>query len=142
MLSGGFGEPLAYSLRIEKILRHDAVTSTSSTTTSAWSGILKLHREGGRSSRRCTTRSRSTAPSRSISRDALEALHDQTLVGFLRMQVPHRQTTPAVLTVSHNSKIDINAQMQVPLERLTVVVPVGVDHTVFRPTTTWSRKGR
>jgi glycosyltransferase involved in cell wall biosynthesis len=39
---------------------------------------------------------------------------------------------PAVLTVSHNSKIDINAQMQVPLDRLTVV-PVGVDHTVFRP---------
>ena len=39
---------------------------------------------------------------------------------------------PAVLTVSHNSKIDINAQMQVPLNRLTVV-PVGVDHTVFKP---------
>ncbi len=37
-----------------------------------------------------------------------------------------------MLTVSHNSKADIHAQMGVPLERLTVV-PVGVDHTVFRP---------
>jgi glycosyltransferase involved in cell wall biosynthesis len=37
-----------------------------------------------------------------------------------------------VLTVSHNSKIDINAQMKVALDRLTVV-PVGVDHQVFKP---------
>ena len=48
------------------------------------------------------------------------------------MQVRVVKQLPAVLTVSHNSKIDINAQMRVPLERLTVV-PVGVDHTVFRP---------
>ncbi|MGA2295364.1 MAG: glycosyltransferase family 4 protein, partial [Acidimicrobiales bacterium] len=52
--------------------------------------------------------------------------------GFLRMQVRVVKQLPAVLTVSHNSKVDINAQMQVPLDRLTVV-PVGVDHTVFRP---------
>jgi glycosyltransferase involved in cell wall biosynthesis len=48
------------------------------------------------------------------------------------MQVRVVRQLPAVLTVSHNSKADINAQMHVPLERLTVV-PVGVDHTVFRP---------
>jgi glycosyltransferase involved in cell wall biosynthesis len=48
------------------------------------------------------------------------------------MQVRTVKQLPAVLTVSHNSKIDINAQMRVPLDRLTVV-PVGVDHTVFRP---------
>jgi glycosyltransferase involved in cell wall biosynthesis len=52
--------------------------------------------------------------------------------GFLRMQVRVVKQLPAVLTVSHNSKIDINAQMKVPLDRLTVV-PVGVDHNVFRP---------
>jgi len=59
--------------------------------------------------------------------------------GFLRMQMRTLKQLPAVLTVSHNSKIDINAQMHVPLDRLTVV-PVGVDHTVFRPTTTSSRR--
>jgi glycosyltransferase involved in cell wall biosynthesis len=48
------------------------------------------------------------------------------------MQVRVVKQLPAVLTVSHNSRIDINAQMKVPLERLTVV-PVGVDHTVFKP---------
>ena len=48
------------------------------------------------------------------------------------MQVRVVKQLPAVLTVSHNSRTDINAQMKVPLERLTVV-PVGVDHTVFKP---------
>jgi glycosyltransferase involved in cell wall biosynthesis len=52
--------------------------------------------------------------------------------GFLRMQVRVLKQLPAVLTVSHNSKIDINAQMGVALDRLTVV-PVGVDHNVFKP---------
>jgi MMP alpha-(1->4)-mannosyltransferase len=48
------------------------------------------------------------------------------------MQVRVARELPAVLTVSANSRVDINRQMHVPLERLTVV-PVGVDHTVFRP---------
>ena len=52
--------------------------------------------------------------------------------GFLRMQVRVVKQLPAVLTVSHNSKADIHSQMGVELERLTVV-PVGVDHQVFRP---------
>jgi glycosyltransferase involved in cell wall biosynthesis len=37
-----------------------------------------------------------------------------------------------VVTVSESSKADIAAQMGVPVDRMTVV-PVGVDHTVFRP---------
>jgi glycosyltransferase involved in cell wall biosynthesis len=48
------------------------------------------------------------------------------------MQVRVARQLPAVITVSQNSKVDINRQMHVPLERMTVV-PVGVDHTVFRP---------
>ena len=39
---------------------------------------------------------------------------------------------PAVVTVSESSRPDIAAQMGVAPERMTVV-PVGVDHTVFRP---------
>ena len=52
--------------------------------------------------------------------------------GFLGMQVRVARALPAVVTVSQNSRTDIAAQMQVKPERMTVV-PVGVDHTVFRP---------
>ncbi len=48
------------------------------------------------------------------------------------MQVRVAQALPAVLTVSQSSRRDVAAQMQVRPERMTVV-PVGVDHTVFRP---------
>ena len=52
--------------------------------------------------------------------------------GFLGMQVRVAQALPAILTVSQNSKTDINAQMGVPLDRMTVV-PVGVDPDTFKP---------
>jgi glycosyltransferase involved in cell wall biosynthesis len=52
--------------------------------------------------------------------------------GFLGMQVRVARTLPAVVTVSQNSRQDIAAFLGVPPERMTVV-PVGVDHTVFRP---------
>ena len=48
------------------------------------------------------------------------------------MQLRVARALPAVVTVSQNSRLDIAAQMQVSPERMTVV-PVGVDHTVFRP---------
>ncbi len=52
--------------------------------------------------------------------------------GFLRMQVNVARALPRVVTVSESSKTDIAAQMGVDIDRMTVV-PVGVDHTVFRP---------
>ncbi len=52
--------------------------------------------------------------------------------GFLRMQVRVARCLPRVITVSESSKTDIAAQMHVDPHRMTVV-PVGVDHTVFRP---------
>jgi len=52
--------------------------------------------------------------------------------GFLRMQVKVARALPRVVTVSESSKVDIAAQMGVDIGRMTVV-PVGVDHTVFRP---------
>jgi glycosyltransferase involved in cell wall biosynthesis len=134
MLSGGFGEPLAYSMRIKKILQsrrgdfdiiHDDQCMGP--------GILDLYRQGWPI---LETLHHPITVDRSIALD-----HADTFVkryttrrwfGFLRMQVRVVKQLPAVLTVSHNSKVDINAQMQVPLDRLTVV-PVGVDHTVFRP---------
>ncbi|MGD0852190.1 MAG: glycosyltransferase family 4 protein [Acidimicrobiales bacterium] len=110
LLGGGFGEPLAYSLRIEKILKDRR-------------GDFDIVHDN-----QCM--------GRSIALDHAETAwkrySTRRWFGFLRMQVRTVKQLPAVLTVSHNSKIDINAQMQVPLDRLTVV-PVGVDHTVFRP---------
>ena len=52
--------------------------------------------------------------------------------GFLRMQVKVARALPRIITVSQSSKTDITAQMGVDNDRMTVV-PVGVDHTVFRP---------
>jgi glycosyltransferase involved in cell wall biosynthesis len=52
--------------------------------------------------------------------------------GFLRMQVRVARALPRVVTVSESSKADIATQMGVDPTRMTVV-PVGVDHTVFRP---------
>ena len=52
--------------------------------------------------------------------------------GFLGMQMRVARQLPRVVTVSESSKRDIADQMGVEPERMTVV-PVGVDHTVFRP---------
>ena len=134
MLSGGFGEPLAYSMRIKKILRarrgdFDIIHDNQC----MGPGILSLYREGWPL---LETLHHPITVDRSIALDHAETFwtrySTRRWFGFLRMQVRVVRQLPAVLTVSHNSKADINAQMHVPLERLTVV-PVGVDHTVFRP---------
>ncbi|HUI03276.1 MAG TPA: glycosyltransferase family 4 protein [Acidimicrobiales bacterium] len=52
--------------------------------------------------------------------------------GFLGMQMRVARRLPRIVTVSESSKRDIAEQMGVELSRMTVV-PVGVDHTVFRP---------
>jgi glycosyltransferase involved in cell wall biosynthesis len=52
--------------------------------------------------------------------------------GFLGMQMRVARQIPRIVTVSESSKRDIVAQMGVRPEQLAVV-PVGVDHTQFRP---------
>jgi len=52
--------------------------------------------------------------------------------GFLRMQMRVARQVPRHITVSENSKKDINAQMGVSIDALNVV-PVGVDQEQFRP---------
>jgi MMP alpha-(1->4)-mannosyltransferase len=52
--------------------------------------------------------------------------------GFVGMQLEVARRIPRVVTVSESSKADITAQMGVPAGRLSVV-PVGVDHLRFRP---------
>jgi glycosyltransferase involved in cell wall biosynthesis len=134
MLSAGFGEPLAYSMRIAKILKkRRADFDIIHDNQCMGPGIVRLHREGWPL---LETLHHPITVDRSIALDHAEStwkrITTRRWFGFLRMQVRVVQQLPAVLTVSHNSKTDINAQMKVPLERLTVV-PVGVDHTVFKP---------
>jgi len=134
MLTGGFGEPLAFSKRIVKVLEgrrgdFDIVHDDQCIGT----GILTLHRRGWPL---LETLHHPITVDRSIALDHADTFWTRVgtrrWFGFLRMQVRVVQRLPAVLTVSQNSKADIHAQMGVPLERLTVV-PVGVDHEVFRP---------
>ncbi len=134
MMSGGFGEPLAFSMRVATILaqrRQDFDIIHDNQCMGP--GILRLHREGWPL---LETLHHPITVDRSIALDHAETAwkrySTRRWFGFLRTQVRVVKQLPAVLTVSHNSKTDINAQMGVALERLTVV-PVGVDATVFKP---------
>ncbi|HEY1825195.1 MAG TPA: glycosyltransferase family 4 protein [Acidimicrobiales bacterium] len=134
MMSAGFGEPLAYSMRLAKFLDHrrdefDIVHDDQC----IGPGILRLHRRGWpllETLHHPITVDRSIALDHATS--AWKRFTTRRWFGFLRMQIRVVKQLPAVLTVSHNSRADIHDQMGVALERLTVV-PVGVDHEVFRP---------
>jgi glycosyltransferase involved in cell wall biosynthesis len=58
--------------------------------------------------------------------------------GFLGMQMAVARKVPRIITVSESSKRDIVAQMGIGASQLAVV-PVGVDHTRFRPLHTVGR---
>ncbi len=134
MMSAGFGEPYAFSRRIVNVLEarrgefdiiHDNQCLGPGIATLAkkgWPVLETLHHP--------------ITVDRSIALDHTKGFFRRVGVrrwfGFLRMQIRVLKSLPVVLTVSHNSKTDINKQMGVALERMTVV-PVGVDHTVFRP---------
>ena len=134
MLSAGFGEPLAYSMRLASYLdgRRDEFDIIHDDQCMG-RGVLRLHRRGWPL---LETLHHPITVDRSIALDhaatSWKRFTTRRWFGFLRMQIRVVKQLPAVLTVSHNSKIDIHDQMGVALERLTVV-PVGVDHEVFRP---------
>jgi len=134
MLTAGFGEPLAYSKRIREILNarredFDIIHDNQC----LGSGILGLAEDGWPM---LETLHHPITVDRTIALDhvtnAYRRITTKRWFGFLGMQVRVAQKLPAILTVSNNSRIDINAQMGVPLENMTVV-PVGVDPEVFKP---------
>ncbi|MGC2485934.1 MAG: glycosyltransferase family 4 protein [Acidimicrobiales bacterium] len=134
MMSAGFGEPLAYSMRLASYLddRRDEFDIVHDDQCMG-PGVLRLHRRGWPL---LETLHHPITVDRSIALDHATSWWKRYTTrrwfGFLRMQIRVVKQLPAVLTVSHNSKADIHDQMGVALERLTVV-PVGVDHEVFRP---------
>jgi len=134
MCLAGFGEPLAYSMRVDRLLASrradfDIVHDNQCLGT----GILALHKRGWPL---LETLHHPITVDRTIALDHVESAWQRFTTkrwfGFLRMQVRVARQLPAVITVSQNSKVDINRHMHVALEQMTVV-PVGVDHTVFRP---------
>ncbi len=134
MLSAGFGEPLAFSRRIRKVLatrrgEFDLVHDNQC----LGSGMLGLIRDGWPL---LTTLHHPITVDRQLALDhttsAWQRFTTNRWFGFLRMQVRVARRLPAVLTVSESSRRDISAQLGVRPERVSVV-PVGVDHNVFEP---------
>jgi glycosyltransferase involved in cell wall biosynthesis len=134
MCTAGFGEPLAYSRRVRKLLAQrlddfDVVHDNQclgngmlGMVDDGWPLLTTLHHP--------ITVDRELALAHATSR--WQYLTQRRWFGFLGMQVRVARSLPAVVTVSQNSRKDIAAQLGVAPERMTVV-PVGVDHTVFRP---------
>ncbi len=134
MLTGGFGEPLAFSLRARRVLRarrgafdlvHDNQclgTGMLGILADGWPLLTTLHHP--------ITVDRQLALSHASG--PWQRYTTRRWFGFLGMQMRVARRLPRIVTVSHSSRADIAAQMGVEAQRMTVV-PVGVDHDVFRP---------
>ncbi len=134
MCTAGFGEPLAYSLRARRLLAarradfdlvHDNQclgTGMLGMIEDGWPLLTTLHHP--------ITVDRQLALSHTT--NPWQRFTTRRWFGFLGMQVKVARRLPAIVTVSRSSCTDIAAQMGVDPSRMTVV-PVGVDHTVFRP---------
>lgn len=134
MCTAGFGEPLAFSLRARRLLAarrgqfdlvHDNQclgTGMLGMVADGWPLLTTLHHP--------ITVDRQLALDHTAGR--WQRLTTRRWFGFLRMQVRVARRLPAIVTVSESSRTDIAEQMGVDPARMTVV-PVGVDHTVFRP---------
>jgi glycosyltransferase involved in cell wall biosynthesis len=134
MCTAGFPEPRTFSLRARRLLAtrrddfdivHDNQCLGSGLVgmlSDGWPLLTTLHHP--------ITVDRVLALSHA--ENAYRRLTQRRWFGFLGMQMRVARQLPRVVTVSESSKSDIAAQMGVDPARMTVV-PVGVDHTVFRP---------
>ena len=134
MCTAGFGEPLAFSHKVRRILDerrgefdvvHDNQCLGSGMlglVDDGWPLLTTLHHP--------ITVDRDLALSHAT--NPWQRFTTRRWFGFLGMQVRVARSLPAVVTVSKSSQRDITAQMGVRPQHMTVV-PVGVDHTVFRP---------
>ncbi len=134
MCTAGFPEPWTFSLRVRRLLadrldQFDLVHDNQclgngimGMIEDGWPVLTTLHHP--------ITVDRQLALSHAT--NPWQQFTQRRWFGFLRMQVKVARALPRVVTVSESSKADIATQMGVALDRMTVV-PVGVDHTVFRP---------
>jgi glycosyltransferase involved in cell wall biosynthesis len=134
MCTAGFPEPRTFSLRARRMLAarrgdFDLVHDNQS----LGSGLLGMLEDGWPL---LTTLHHPITVDRVLALSHAESAYGRATqrrwFGFLGMQMRVAQRLPRIVTVSESSKSDIAAQMGVDPDRMTVV-PVGVDHTVFRP---------
>ena len=134
MCTAGFPEPRTFSMRARRILasrrdRYDVVHDNQC----LGSGLLGMIEDGWPL---LTTLHHPITVDRELAlakaENAYRRFTQRRWFGFLGMQKRVAAQLPRVVTVSESSKADIARQMGVPFDRMTVV-PVGVDHTVFRP---------
>jgi len=134
MCTAGFPEPWTFSLRARKLLaeRRDDFDLVHDNQCLG-NGILGMMEDGWpllTTLHHPITVDRQLALSHAT--NPWQQFTQRRWFGFLRMQVKVARALPQVVTVSESSKRDIASQMGVDVDRMTVV-PVGVDHTVFRP---------
>jgi glycosyltransferase involved in cell wall biosynthesis len=134
MCTAGFPEPLTFSLRVRRVLARrpggfDVVHDNQcfgrgmlGVMADGWPLVATLHHP--------ITVDR--ALDLDHARGLIRKLSLRRWYGFLGMQMRVAGRVPRIITVSESSKRDIVAQMGVPPEHLAVV-PVGVDHTLYRP---------
>jgi len=134
MCTAGFPEPWTFSLRAHRLLsaRRDQFDLVHDNQCLG-NGILDMMDDGWpllTTLHHPITVDRQLALSHAT--NPWQQVTERRWFGFLRMQVKVARALPRVVTVSESSKTDIAAQMGVDVDRMTVV-PVGVDHTTFRP---------
>lgn len=139
MLTGGFPEPLTFSLRARRMLaanrhRFDVVHDNQT----LGYGLLGLSRLG---LPLVTTVHHPIQIDRRLELSEATGRRRWSLrrwYGFTRMQRRVARRLPHVLTVSESSRAQIVEHLAVPPERIRVV-PVGVDTALFRPGAAASR---
>ena len=134
MCTAGFPEPLTFSLRARKVLaRRRGDFDLIHDNQCLGYGLLGMLRDGWpliATLHHPITVDRDLDLAHATTRRRRLTL--RRWYGFLAMQSRVAARLPRIVTVSQSSCGDISTQMGVPAERLRVV-PVGVDHTVFRP---------
>lgn len=136
MATAGFPEPLTFSLRAAKILKKrlgdfDLIHDNQC----LGYGLLKMMKDGWPL---VATIHHPITVDREL--DLMHAtsftkrLSVKRWYGFLRMQKRVAKALDRVITVSHSSKDDVSEAFGVKKERISVV-PVGVDHEIFKPLT-------
>ncbi len=134
MCTAGFPEPLTFSLRARKLLaRRRGDFDLVHDNQCLGAGLLGMLRDGWPL---IETLHHPITVDRELELEHATSFRRRLALrrwyGFLRMQGRVARRMARVVTVSESSKRDIASQMGVDPSRMAVV-PVGVDHAVFRP---------
>jgi glycosyltransferase involved in cell wall biosynthesis len=134
MSCSGFPEPLTFSLRARKLLQtRKSDFNLIHDNQCLGTGLLKMMRDGWPL---IATIHHPITVDRELdlmhAKSLLKRLATRRWYGFLRMQKRVAKKMERVLSVSYSSRADVSKALGVDLNKISVV-PVGVDHSIFRP---------